>query len=168
MMNWRAVNALARWLRQAAAPPRFWWFSRSEDELRRWWRRRASEPADLVEFHARLPAAELSRRLQQVTIGLALYVDGASTRRSTLAALLEHRLPVVGLDDRYTDDRLRGSGALALVQPDRVPEVPRAIERLLPDASRRREMSDAAAQLFDRDLAWPRIAAAYQALEAAR
>jgi glycosyltransferase involved in cell wall biosynthesis len=116
-----------------------------------------------------LPADLLSRRLQEVTIGLALYADGASTRRSSLAALLEHGLPIVALEGRYTDDRLRTSGALLFVSPDERVAVPQAVEALLADPARRHEMSAAAGRLFSQQLAWPIIAAAYRAVgEASR
>jgi glycosyltransferase involved in cell wall biosynthesis len=168
MIDARAVRAIARWLTQAPGRPRWHWFSRSESELRRWWDTQIGFGADLVTFHGGLPADEISRRLCDVSIGLALYLDGASTRRSSLAALIEHRLPIAGLDGRYTDDRLRASGAFALVPPHAAESLPDTIDGLLRDEPRRAAMSAAAQQLYARDLAWPKIAASYRALHAER
>jgi hypothetical protein len=162
MVDARSVYAIARWLTDAPNRPRLHWFSRSEAELRAWWDARVGFGSDLVVFHGGLPAPELSRRLQELTIGLALYVDGASTRRSSLAALVEHRLPVAGLDGRYTDERIRASGAFALVPQGSPASLPATIQALLDDEPRRAAMSAAAARLYERDLAWPRIAAAYR------
>jgi glycosyltransferase involved in cell wall biosynthesis len=169
MMNAAAVAEIARWLPRStslsAGGPMLWWFSRSEGELRDWWSRAIGPFSPRVEFLGGLPADEISRRLQHAALGLALYVDGASTRRSSLAALIEHGLPIVAIEDRYTDDRLRQSGAFELVRPDNPGALPGAISALLSNPGRRAEMSTSARRLFETVLAWPRIAAAYRALD---
>ncbi len=165
MVDARAVRAITLWLNHTPDPPNVSWFSRSESELRSWWSKHIGFASELVTFHGSLPAKELSQHLQAATLGLALYVDGASTRRSSLAALVEHGLPIVGLDGRYTDDRIRASGAFALVPQDAPEAFPGTIAALLADSARQARMSAAAEQLFARDLSWPSIASAYAALE---
>jgi glycosyltransferase involved in cell wall biosynthesis len=168
MVDARAVRAIAGWLGRASNPPHVSWFSRSEVELRSWWSKHIGPQSPLVTFHGGLPARELSQCFETATLGLALYSDGASTRRSSLAALVEHRLPIAGLDGRYTDDRIRASGAFDLV-PQHAPDaLPGTIAALLADGARQARMSAAAEQLFARDLSWPGIASAYDALEAGR
>ena len=158
-----AVGAVAHWLASAPRRPRFWWFSRSEAEMRAWWRARVDAPADVVTMHAGLPAAAVSRRLLEGTVALAPYVDGASTRRSSLAALIEHGLPLVALDGRYTDDLLRRSGAFVFVTLSHAAGIAAAAASLLADRERRSAMASAALHLFAERLAWPRIAEAYLA-----
>ncbi len=85
------------------------------------------------------------------------------TRRSSLVALIEHGLPVVALDGRYTDSLLRGSGALAFVPIGDADGFARLAADVLADAGRRASMRARAADLFRDRLAWPRIAEAYVA-----
>jgi glycosyltransferase involved in cell wall biosynthesis len=165
MMIPAAVRAIAAWLAGLPAPPELRWFSRSASEQRAWWQAHVGAPPSFVAFHGGLPAADLSRHLQQATLGLALYDDGASTRRSSLAAMLEHELPIVGFDGRNTDERIRSSGAFALVAPDRPDLLPSTIAAVLGDRAKQAAMRAAAKRLFDRDLAWPNIAGAFRALE---
>jgi hypothetical protein len=161
MMHPEATAAMARWLQSERPPARLWWFSRSEGELRLWWSRHVGRPSEQVTFYGGLPAADISPRFRSATLGLALYLDGASTRRSSLAALLEHGLPIVGLDDRYTDDRVRRSDAFALLRADRCRDLPGVAASLLGDPIRRTDMSAAATRFFSEQLSWPVIASAY-------
>jgi hypothetical protein len=158
-----AVAAVARWLGGLAHPPRFWWFSRSEREMRAWWLERVRAPIEVAEFHGGLPADVLSRRLAEGTVALAPYIDGASTRRSSLVALIEHGLPVVALDGRYTDTLLRESGALTFAPLGAADQFAHLAAELLDDRARRDAMAANAARLFRERLAWPRIAEAYRA-----
>jgi glycosyltransferase involved in cell wall biosynthesis len=168
MVDPRTVASLVEWTASAPERPRLWWFSRSEDELRQWWRRHLGDVPAAVTFFGGLPAREISARLRQATVGLALYADGASTRRSSLSALLEHELPIVGIDGRYTDDRMRQSGAMRLVPLEQPEALTSALATILRDSARRAEMAAAAARFFEATLSWPRIADAYLALDGAR
>jgi hypothetical protein len=115
-----------------------------------------------------LPADQVSARLAEAGIGLAPYVNGASTRRTTLAAMLQHGLPIVATDGISTDDTLRASGAL-LLSPEGDPGAfVRNLEALLGDAADRQRRSAAAEQFFCARLDWPRIAAAYVDVVAGR
>jgi len=166
MVDSRTVAALLQWIEQAPVSPRLWWFSRSEDELRQWWQREIGRTSPAVTFFGGLSAEQLSARLREATLGLALYADGASTRRSSLAALLEHGLPIAGIDGRYTDDRLRASGALWLVTIADPGALVTAVATLLQDSGRQAEMSAAAERFFASTLSWPRLADAYWNLAA--
>lgn len=159
----RAVVAgLATWIAARSPRPRWIWIARSNAEMTRWWREIGAP--EVVEFHGELPAADVSALIAQATIGVALYDDGASTRRSSLAALLAHGLPVVGLDGRFTDDRLRQSGALLLSPLGDPQAVIANLQRVMDDDALRLAMSAAATRLYERDLTWPVVAAAHLAL----
>jgi glycosyltransferase involved in cell wall biosynthesis len=76
---------------------------------------------DNVTVHApgHLPAADLAMRLAAADLFLAPFLDGVSTRRTTLMAALQHGLPVVGTDGPLTDDLLRRApSAIALAPVD--------------------------------------------------
>jgi glycosyltransferase involved in cell wall biosynthesis len=53
-----------------------------------------------------LPAEEVSRRLPAIDIFLSPFIDGISTRRSSMMTALQHGLPVVGTRGEWTDDLL--------------------------------------------------------------
>lgn len=139
------------------------WICRSEDEAREWLARH-DVPADAIRIAAGLDERGVSRTLASAAIGFAPNDDGASTRRTSVAALLQHGLPVVGSDGRTTDRMLRDSGAFTLVPPDDPAAAEAAIERLLGDDAARARMGAAARVLFETNLSWPRIAAQYAQL----
>lgn len=165
-MHPAVMRALARW--RATTGPRepLTWLSRSADEARDWWQRIAGGRAEDVECLGGLPEAEISRRLCTATAGLAPYADGASARRTTLAALMQHGVPTLALEGIATDDWLRRCGGLAWV-PDADPSAfVAAIGGLLADAGTRDTLSRAATTVYERHMSWPTIAAAYvRALE---
>jgi len=101
----------------------------------------------------------LAELLSATDLFLAPFVDGVSTRRTTVMAALQHGLAVIGTDGRLTDPVLRESDqALRLV--------PVAREDLFVDvtrelASRQREREEirrAARRLYDEHFDWPIIA----------
>jgi glycosyltransferase involved in cell wall biosynthesis len=153
------VLHFARWIAERNPRPRLIWIARSADEMRAWWRDLGAP--DVVEIHGGLPAAEVSRLLSEASVGLALYDDGASTRRSSLSALAAHGLPVAGLDGRFTDDLLRKSGAFVLSPLGDGAALARNAERMLADTAQRSSTAAAMAKLYETELSWPRIAAKY-------
>ena len=158
-----AIVALGRWLATHGAMVRLTWLGRSTDELRAAWCGQYGLPAHRVTFDGGLPEAEVSARLSAASIGLAPYDQGLSTRRSSLAALVEHALPIVGLDGPGTDDLLRQSGAFMLSPLTDADAFVRNVAAVLTDEPRRRALAQAAERLFTTTLSWPRIADAYLA-----
>ena len=111
--------------------------------------------------HGALPESEISARLQAATLGLAPYADGASARRTTLAALMQHAVPTLALQGVATDGWLREHGGLAFV-PDAAPAAfVSTIGALLADPDRRAALSRAARTAYGTHMSWPAIADAY-------
>ncbi len=162
-MRREALIALGRWLTTAAAPIHLRWLGRSAEELRAAWCGDYGLSADRVTFEGALRSSEISARLASSSLALAPYIDGASTRRSSLAALVEHGLSLVGLDGPCTDDLLRTSGAFVFSNVTEPAAFVSNVAALVGDADRRAVLSQAATQLFDHRLSWPRIASGYLA-----
>lgn len=139
------------------------WICRSESEARAWLARHGVR-AESVRIAAGLDAGAVSRLLQAAAVGFAPNDDGVSTRRTTIAALLQHGLPVVGTDGRTTDPLLRGSGAFALAPVGDPAAAAAGLEKVLSDDALRERMGVAARTLFETHLSWPRIAAQYARL----
>ncbi len=107
-----------------------------------------------------LPPAEVSRRLSAVDVYLAAFLDGISTRRTTLMAGLQHGLATVGTAGINTDDCLRAENGRAFLLSDaNAPEAFNAhVLRLLEDAPLRARLGQEASRLYQREFAWDRIA----------
>jgi glycosyltransferase involved in cell wall biosynthesis len=108
-----------------------------------------------------LPEAEISARLQAATLGLAPYADGASARRTTLAALMQHGVPIVALQGVATDRWLVERGGLALVPHADPAAFVSAVRTLLADPHQRAALSREARMSYDTHMSWPAIADAY-------
>jgi glycosyltransferase involved in cell wall biosynthesis len=160
-MHMPTLQAIGRWLERAPAGVRLCWIGRSPDELRDTWSGTLGLASSRVQFAGGMSAGDVSAQLGAAQIALAPYVDGVSTRRSSLATLLAHHLPVVGLDGMCTEALQRDSGAFALSGLDRPDDFVANIAALLDDGPRRARMSAAAAHLHARHLSWDQIAAAY-------
>ncbi|MCR4375954.1 MAG: glycosyltransferase [Acidobacteria bacterium] len=155
------MRALAQWRASAGSQVPLTWVSRSANEAREWWIRVAGGSADAVRWRGGLSESEISAQLQAATLGLAPYADGASARRTTLAALMQHGVPTVALQGVATDGWLVEHGGLALV-PGAAPEAfVSAVRALLADAPRRAALSRAARSAYDTHMSWPTIADAY-------
>ena len=117
------------------------------------------DPAVIVHRPGRQSLDDLAAELSAVDIYLAAFVDGLSTRRTTLMAALQHALPVVGTDGRLTEPDLRAEGAAIRWAPTgdskRFAEAALA---LAGDAALRRSCGAAARELYDRRFSWELIA----------
>jgi glycosyltransferase involved in cell wall biosynthesis len=153
------VSHVARWVAQQDPRPRLIWIARDADEMRAWWRDLGAP--DVVEIHGGLPAERVSQLLSGASAGFAVYDDGASTRRSSLAALMAHGLPIVALDGRFTDDRLRKSGAFLFSPLGDGPAFVANAERLISDPALRVSMASKMSAFYEKEISWPRIAAKY-------
>lgn len=160
-MDPAVMRALAAWRAAAGGREPLTWLSRSADEARQWWMRVAGGRAEDVRCLGALPESEISQRLHAATLGLAPYADGASARRTTLAALMQHGVPTLALQGVATDGWLRQQGGLAWAPgPDPV-AFASAITPLLADPHQRAALSRAARTAYDTHMSWPTIAEAY-------
>jgi glycosyltransferase involved in cell wall biosynthesis len=101
----------------------------------------------------------LAELLSAADIFLAPFIDGVSTRRTTVMAALQHGLAVVGTDGPLTDAALRESDhALRLVPVAREDLFVEAARRLASRQGERESVSSAARRLYDERFDWPIIA----------
>ena len=101
----------------------------------------------------------LADLLSATDIFLAPFIDGVSTRRTTVMAALQHGLAVVGTDGPLTDRALRESDhALRLVPVAREDLFVDAARRLASRRGERERVSSAARRLYDERFDWPIIA----------
>jgi glycosyltransferase involved in cell wall biosynthesis len=106
----------------------------------------------------RLDAAAVAEHLAAADMFVAPYLDGVSTRRTTVMAALQHGLPVVGTDGPLTDDLLRESrDALVLVPVADRERMDDAIQGLVLSGEDRQMRAAAARALFERCFDWPVI-----------
>jgi glycosyltransferase involved in cell wall biosynthesis len=115
------------------------------DELRR----RQPETASRVQATGWLAADELSLHISSCDVMLQPYVDGASSRRTSLMVGLSHGVPVVTTSGRLTEPFWTESGAVALVAVEDAAALVQQTTRLLSDEASRRRMSAAARALYD-------------------
>jgi glycosyltransferase involved in cell wall biosynthesis len=105
-----------------------------------------------------LAADLLARRLAAADIFLAPFVDGVSTRRTTLMAALQHGIAVVGTDGALTDGVLRRArGAVCLVpagEPERFAET---VVQLATDGEQRLALGEQGSRLYTQLFDWPRL-----------
>lgn len=163
-MQAAAVRAAACALREAGHPPLVW-ICRSREEADRWLDTAGVGRGEVM-VSAGLDGGGVAAALASASVGLAPIVDGVSTRRTTVAALLQHRLPIVGLHGRATDPLFRQSAAFTLSPLDAPEASTQVLVSLLADSARREAMSRAARELFDAHLTWPSIARQFLALAA--
>lgn len=160
-MHRPTLAALAQWLEQQRGTVTLRWLNRSVAESQQTWVDELGLSTAHIEFFGGLGIPDASALLASADLALAPYVDGVSTRRTTLVAQLQHGRPIVGTDGVSTGALLRDQSALALV-PVGVPgDFVGTVERLLGEPATRIAMGDAAAALFDAEFSWPRIADAY-------
>jgi glycosyltransferase involved in cell wall biosynthesis len=106
------------------------------------------------------PAGELSLRLCASDLMLLPFLDGVSTRRSTLMAALAHRRPVLGLRGKNTDQVLIDAvDALALTPMGDPTAFAHAAVELTRDPRKMRAIGEAGGRLYDERFDWPVVAA---------
>jgi glycosyltransferase involved in cell wall biosynthesis len=102
------------------------------------------------------PAREVSRLMTAGDVFLAPFVDGVSTRRTSVAAALAHGLPVVTTTGEHTDAAVFHDGVMALSRPGDDGAFAASVVELARSPARRRSLAEAGASLFERELSWPR------------
>jgi glycosyltransferase involved in cell wall biosynthesis len=105
----------------------------------------------------RLQLDEIARYLAAADIFLAPYSDGASTRRTTLMAALQHELAIVTTGGVSTDSALLSSAVsfVALGQPEAF--AVRVLDVAI-DANLRERLAKGGRRAYDEFFAWPIIA----------
>lgn len=161
-MDAPAVKAVADAVSAGGGAP-LRWMCRDARELEVWLDR-AGVARDRVTVLAGLAAPDVSRELAAAALAFAPIADGVSTRRSSVAAFVQHGLPVAGIGAEATDAVLEESGAFALVRRGDSDGMVARVRGLLAAPADRRAMSAAARRLFLDHLAWPRIAGQYREL----
>lgn len=114
------------------------------DELRR----RHPELAGRVHATGTLAARCLSLHLSACDVLVQPYVDGVSSRRTSMMVGLSHGLPIVTTSGRLTESLWAGSEAVMLAPVADVEALAEATHRLLMDEAARRRMSAAAKALY--------------------
>ena len=103
----------------------------------------------------RLPVGSLAETLASADLYLAPFVDGVSTRRSSMMAALQHALPIIGTDGPLTDAQLReASDALRLVPVDVPGLFTDAVVELAESAEKRQQLGERGRRLYERCFDW--------------
>lgn len=157
------LAAVDRWRRTITPVPRLTWISRSQEELAQAWRSIGDDVQD-VSLLGALSEADVSAVLARATLGLAPYRGGASGRRTTLAALLEHGVPTVTIDGPAADQWARASEGVLCVDDPSPQRFVAAVSDVWHDAARLRALGAAGLRAHAARLTWPHIASAYRSL----
>ncbi len=107
-----------------------------------------------------LPAEEVSRRFAAMDMYLAPFLDGVSTRRTSVMTALQHGIAIVGNRGVWTDDLLLAENGKAFVLCDMRQEGAFQAQalRIAGDTDLRARLGSGAAELFAREFTWERIA----------
>ena len=108
-----------------------------------------------------LSPEEVSKRFAAMDVYLAPYIDGVSTRRTTLMTGLQHRIATVGTRGFLTDEMLARENGRAVLLADVKDndEFNRCVSRLIEDAELRTRLGAVGQRLYEEHFAWDRIAA---------
>jgi len=106
---------------------------------------------------------DVSRWLQCGDLFLAPFTDGVSTRRTTVVAALQHRLPVVTTSGRLTEQNLFAD-AVAMVPCGDNDAFVRCVANLARDPGERGALAERGYRLYERTFTWPAIVAQFNAL----
>jgi glycosyltransferase involved in cell wall biosynthesis len=107
------------------------------------------ELAGRVHATGTLAAAELSLHIGSCDVMLQPYIDGVSSRRTSVMVGLAHAVPTATTSGRLTEALWAESGAVALAPAEDVAALVSTTERLLSDEASRRRLSAAARKLYD-------------------
>ena len=119
-----------------------------------------------LETPGALPGPEVSCRLREIDLYLAPFVDGVSTRRTSLMAALQHGRAVLGTRGELTDSILarRHGSALVLTDAGDIGRFAAAAVELAARRSERERLGEAAESLYRREFDWPVIAGRLRSL----
>lgn len=115
--------------------------------------------ADRLLAPGELSAADLADALAATDLMLLPFVDGVSTRRTTLMSSLQHQIAVLGTHGIHTDQSLRAELREALLPASTSPDdYARAAVRLAKDGDNRRRAAAAGRALYAKSYRWNVIA----------
>ena len=111
-----------------------------------------------------LPGDEVSRRFAAMDIHLAPFVDGVSTRRTSVMTGLQHGIATVGTRALHTDAVfLEADGTALMLAKVAAPEQFNAhVMRLAGDPALREQIGQAGQQFYDQEFAWTSLAQRFQ------
>ena len=123
-------------------------------------RLKAAVPGIPVHDAGRLPAEEVSHHLSAMDVHLAPFSDGASTRRGSLLAGLQHGVATVSTRGSLTDPMLleQANQALLLVPAGDPKAFEEQVLMLCDDPQRRQRMGAAGRALYEDRFAWDVLA----------
>jgi glycosyltransferase involved in cell wall biosynthesis len=104
--------------------------------------------AGLVHATGPLDATDLSVHLSACDLMLQPYVDGVSSRRTSVMAALAHGRPIVTTAGKLTEDLWAESGAVALAPANESDAFERLAKELIEDPDRRAQLGNAAQALY--------------------
>jgi glycosyltransferase involved in cell wall biosynthesis len=117
------------------------------------------DPRIVLHAPGDLSPDDVATWLSAADIYLAPFVDGASTRRTTLMSAMQHGLPIAATDGPLTDPILRSSGTVRLIPVNRRVEFVHAVHKLLDSPDECRALGDRARELYTKSFDWPVTAA---------
>ena len=118
------------------------------------------ELAGRVHSTGTLAATDLSLHIRACDVLLQPYIDGVSTRRTSVMVGLSHGMAIVTTSGRLTETLWAESDAVALVPVEDIAALVKTTERLMSDETDRRRLSAAAKALYSERFAVHRIIAA--------
>jgi glycosyltransferase involved in cell wall biosynthesis len=120
---------------------------------------RAHAAAARIRVTGKLPLHEVAQEIADLDVYLFPMNTGANTRSGTLPLALGSGLPVVALEGFETDRSLfRDGDNILLTRELEAPSFARLALRLLDEPALAARVGAGARALYDRELAWPRIA----------
>lgn len=122
-----------------------------EEALRRF---PAAPDGDRTAYTGFFPDEAASRLLGCADVGLAPYVDGLSSRRSSTISMMAHGLPIVSTRAELTDPGVFDDFPVLLVSPADETGFEHAIEALIHSPERRAEAAEGTRRFFQRHFAW--------------
>ncbi len=144
----RLLPTLVPHLMREVASSRLLLLGRGSDLAAEDLRRQLPELQDRILGAGALAADELSAHLQACDLMVQPYVDGASTRRTTLMAALAHGVPVVTTVGRLSEPFWSSSPAVSTVAAGDAEGLIHAAVVLAGDSLRRQQQADAARKTY--------------------
>jgi glycosyltransferase involved in cell wall biosynthesis len=105
-----------------------------------------------------LAAEDLAAHIAASDLFLAPYMDGVSTRRTTVMSALQHGVAVVGTSGHLTDDVFNRAPELVLAEPHRPDRFAAEVGRLVGDPECRARLGVAGRRLYETSFDWPVLA----------
>jgi glycosyltransferase involved in cell wall biosynthesis len=110
--------------------------------------RRYPERADRIHATGSLSPTDLSRHIQACDLMLQPFIDGVSTRRTSVMVSLSHGMPIVTTSGRLTESLWAESGAVALTPIEDIEAIGMKTRQLLDDEISKNTLRKQAAALY--------------------